>query len=378
MPAIPQTLQPGQGCTAPSDRDTTLVPWPQTLLHPEVAWPLSAGTGVTIGVVDTGVDTHRVPVLAGQVSAGPDVVGGGVADSDCVGHGTFVAGLLVAKQQNGVGFAGIAPMAHVLAVRATDGRGNTSADDIAKGIRATVDGGARVVLVSRGVASPSDALKQAVGYATDHGALVVAPATVDGQQRDGTVYPAAYPQVLSVADLGPDGAAQSKVKGARVDLAAPGDAVMSVGPGGAGYFTGSGASFAAAFVAGTAALVDAYRTGLTPAQLSHRLQATAYHPGTSMPDSGVGAGTVDPSAAVVTLLPEEYGKLPAPSAAANLAVPPPASQSPQGGALLVAAGAGVLILLVAFFGAAIPLGRRRGWRPGRLAAGRGVSSSPRS
>jgi membrane-anchored mycosin MYCP len=375
MPAIPHTLS-GQGCTAPSDKDTMLMPWPRSFLHPEQAWPLSAGAGVTIGVVDTGVDTHGVPVLAGQVTGGPDVVGHGVADNDCVGHGTFVAGLLVAKQQNGVGFAGIAPKAHVLGVRATDRQGNTTADHIANGIRAAVDGGARVVLVSLGVASPSDALKQSVGYATDRGALVVAQATLDGQQRDGAVYPAAYPEVLSVAALGPDGTAQSMVQGARVDIAAPGDAVMSVGPGGSGYFTGSGASFAAAFVAGTAALVDAYRPALTPAQLSHRLQATAYHPGTSMPDRGVGAGTVDPSAAVATVLPEEHGKLPAPSAAAVLALPPPVSDSPQRGALAVAAGFGALILLVAFAGVAIRLGRRRGWRPGRLATAKRAVSSP--
>lgn len=103
--------------------------------------------------------------------------------------------------------------------------------------------------------------------------------------------------------------------GGRVDLVAPGDALMSVGPGGKGYFTGSGPSFATAVVAGTAALVLGYRPELTAAQLLDRLKATAYHPGTVLPDARLGYGTVDPLAAVSAVLP---------GARDGAAAPPPA------------------------------------------------------
>src|SRR5687767_5955619 len=93
------------------------VPWPQRRLAPERAWPLTRGAGVTVAVLDSGVDATR-PALAGRVARGFDAeVGTGVADNDCLGTGTQVAGVIAARPSDTTGFAGVAPDVTVVPVR---------------------------------------------------------------------------------------------------------------------------------------------------------------------------------------------------------------------------------------------------------------------
>lgn len=371
LPPIPAALAKGASCVSPSKAVSTLTPWQQTTLASDQAWPLSTGAGVTVAVVDTGVDATGTPALRGRVTAGPDVVSGGTAGTDCVGHGTFVAGLIAGARLPGTGFAGVAPDARVLAVRVTDRGGATTAGHVAAGITAAVDAGARVVDVPIALPHTSPALSAAVDKAVRHGALVVAPAYAEpsgdayssaSPAPTSAAYPAALPGVLAVAALTPSGVAdQSRPPATTPGVAAPGVSVMSVGPGGSGYFTGSGADFASALVAGTAALVDSYRPGLSPEALAARLERTAYHPAVSGPDPLVGWGTVQPAQAVSNALPSA-----APAAADRnpLRVPPRAPSTAMHQAWAVAAAAGLLIALTALAAVAGPRGRRRNWRPG--------------
>jgi hypothetical protein len=344
------------------------MPWAQALLDPRRAWALSDGTGVKVAVVDTGVDASSGSPLAGQVITGPAVAGGSAGSAkkaDCVGHGTFVAGLIAARPRGGVGFAGIAPGAKVLAIRATAEDGSTSAADLASGIGAAVRAGAKVVVVSAAVPAPSAKLASAVKNAAAHDVLVVAPATFEAPGGTGPGYPGTYPEVLAVGAIGPAGSPAGPMAqtAARVDLAAPGESVMSVGPGGDGHFTGSSAAFAAAFVGGAAALVRAYDPALTAAQVTGRLEATAYRPSGQVPTPVVGYGTVDPYAAVSQRAPAIS---PAPAGAGR---PDPVrlraaahTTSPAWAALGVTAGAVALIALLAAAAVIIPRGRARGWR----------------
>ncbi|MFF2040321.1 S8 family serine peptidase [Kitasatospora sp. NPDC058170] len=377
LPVIGQgiTKSKQEGCTKPSDKGTERTPWAQTFLRPEAAWQLSRGAGVTVAVVGSGVDAAS-GVLEGRLALGPREFGPGGAGRDCVGHGTFVAGLIAARRQDGVGFAGIAPEARILAVAVTDEAGITTPDLLAKGIRHAVDGGARVIAVAVPVPVGGEDLAGAVQYARERGALVVAPAGTDpggSAGSGGQAFPAAYPDVLAVADLAPDGSVGGGSDGAgpagRVDLVAPGDAVMSVGPGGKGYFTGSGPSFATAMVAGSAALVLGYRPELTPAQLLDRLKATAYHPGTALPDPRIGYGMVDPLGAVGAALPGGPATAgtapPARAGTAVAAVQPPAPEPAGGQAAAVAGGALGAVVLIGGLGFVLSNGRRRGWQPGR-------------
>ena len=370
LPGIAQTVSDSQqGCVKASSAQVGRTPWPQTLLAPQSAWNLSEGGGVTVAVLGSGVNDSS-GVLAGRLSLGPRENGSGDSGRDCVGYGTFVAGLIAAQPQAGPGLAGIAPQARILAVGVTDDTGATSAGALAKGIRAAVDGGARVVDVTVTVPGPSTALASAVAYAVRKGVLVVAPFGADGQTQAGTVYPAGYPQVLSVADLASGGSPpQNGALGGRVDLVAPGDAVMSVGPGGSGDFTATGPGLATAFVAGTAALVLGRYPSLTLAQLVRRLEATAYHPGTALPDPHLGYGTVDPVAAVTEVVPGLGGApvpKPVPARAAGPVLLPAPTADPAADQAAEVAGAALLaVLLVALAATVLPRGRRRGWRPGR-------------
>jgi subtilisin family serine protease len=103
LPTIPSTTQASGGCTAPSRAVVKQTPWAQALLDPRPAWALSDGTGVTVAVVDTGVDASHGSPLAGQVVNCPTVAGGSWGRADCVGHGPFVAGLIAARPRNGIG-----------------------------------------------------------------------------------------------------------------------------------------------------------------------------------------------------------------------------------------------------------------------------------
>ncbi|MER8188082.1 S8 family serine peptidase [Kitasatospora sp. NPDC094015] len=394
LPTVAQLRQDVRdaGCLQPSTRTTGRTPWAQALLPPDGAWVLTRGGGVTVAVVGSGVDGSS-PALAGRLTVGPRESGGGDAGRDCVGHGTLIAGLIAGRRPAGgsgtgqdaagqdaaapgasgqgpagQGPAGLAPEAGILAVAVTDDTGATSADLLAKGIRDAVDGGARVVAVAVTVPGPSDQLTAAVRHAQERGVLLVAPCAADADgARSGPVFPASYPGVLAVADIGPNGAPPNgAARTGRIDLAAPGDAVAGAGPGG-GHFSASGPSYAAAYVAGAAALVLARRPGLTLPQLVHRLEATAYRPGSVLPDPLLGHGTVDPVAAVTAELPEEQGAAPAAAPAEparSLLVRPPVDPGAVRLALLVAGGAGAVVLLLAFAATLRGLGRRGPWRPG--------------
>jgi hypothetical protein len=379
LPGVTQLLTAqanGQppACLTPSAKNTQATPWPQAFLRPDQAWQLTQGAGVTVAVLGSGV-SDGAGLLTGRLDAAPRLPGGGDPAHDCVGHGSFLAGLIAADHRADTGFAGLAPRARILAVGVTDDTGTSTADLLAKGIRAASDKGARVIDVGVTVAAGSDALAAAVHDAVGKGALVVAPAAADAASQTplgspppaAPVYPAAYPEVLAVRDLAPGGtlAPNGTAVGGRVDLTAPGDAVMSVGPARGGYYTGAGPSFATAFVAGSAVLALGYRPDLTGAQLAHRLEATAYHQGGSLPDPQTGYGSVDPVAAVTAVLAQEH---PVPSAtgapAAGLAMPParPASAAPREAVTVALTALGV-IALVALGGAVWPRGRARGWRP---------------
>ncbi|MEV0406056.1 S8 family serine peptidase [Actinoallomurus sp. NPDC050550] len=356
------------GCAPAAKGLITGVPWAQQSLAPQRAWNLTRGGGVVVGVVDTGVSAAS-PALSDAVLPGRDLLkGGGRADDDCSGHGTFVAGLLAARPTAGSAFAGIAPGVQVLPVRVTTDASNVDAGVLAAGIRAAVDGGAQVVAVALGATDCPPALRGAVAYAVNHNVLVVASTEGANLSSGGPVYPAALPGVLAVASFGPDGKA-TDVSGtaARPTLAAPGANLVSIAPHGGGNVIASGSGVSVAFVAGAAALVRDYRPGLTATQLLHRLETTADHPSDRLPDRSLGYGIVDPVAAVVTMLPEESGEKAPPRAAVrpiHLVPPPSADERPVRTALAASAAVAVGAALGGLTIALIRRGRRRGWRPG--------------
>jgi type VII secretion-associated serine protease mycosin len=349
-------------------------PWAQHLLSPGRAWPFSRGAGVTVAVVDAGVDRGH-PQLGGALATGT----GGKA---CVGRGTALASLIAGRGVPGIGFRGFAPDATVMPVRIADEQLNDNQWErpsvppqaLAQGIRWAVRQGASVVTVAIALYAKSAALRSAVAYAQEHDVLVVA-AVGDNHQDpslsdkpDPVPYPASYPGVVGVGAITATGDRwrQSQV-GGYVDIVAPGEAVLAAALGG-GYQAYTGTGFAAAFVAGTAALVRSADPDLSADQVRRRLLATASPSPGGGHSRAYGAGLVDPYRAVVELV----GADP-PVAAAPLrspAVDPAVAARTRGRALVagraawIAAGAAALGIAVAVLVVCWPRGRRRRWLPG--------------
>lgn len=367
LTGTPASAAGQQKCAAPAKTVIRDVPWAQRALGPDRAWVLTRGGGLVVGVVDTGVSA-ATPALAGAVLPGRDVSTNRAADTDCRGHGTFVAGLLAARPMDGRGLVGIAPGALVLPIRVAADEQQVDPGKLATGIRAAVDGGARVVAVALGSATAPPALRAAVTYANTHDVVVVASTDAPGlSSSDGAVFPADLPGVLAVASIQSDGKPTALGgSGGRPALAAPGSGLLSVAPQGNGNVTASGSGVAVAFVAGAAALVRDYRPTLKAEEVRHRLEATADHPTGNLPDPQIGYGMVDPVAAVTTALPEESGEAaPKPQARpVQIVLPAPKDRSAEHIALITSAAVTGCAALGGLVVATIRRGRQRGWRPG--------------
>lgn len=350
-------------------------PFAQRELLPSSVWRLTQGAGQTVAVLDSGVSA-KAPALAGAVLPGLNIGTGQPADTDCGGHGTFVAGLIAARSRRGSGFAGLAPQARILPVNVLNPNQLTSQNpvtsaDVAAGINYAVSHGATVIDVSASVTPrPSPALQAAVTRALAHNIVVIA-AVASGSgltsQASRVSYPAAYPGVLAVAAVTASGApVAAGGPGVRVGLAAPGEGITSIGPVGPGQVTASGAALATGYVAGTAALVRSYYPRLSAAQVVRRLELTADPPGTAVPSPEVGYGVVSPYNAVTTVLPQESGGR-APTAPPARPIRLPAQSRPDTWPLTAAViicAALILAVIIAAVGVRIVRsGRRRNWRP---------------
>lgn len=358
LPQVPGALAAGAACTRVGAKaDVPSVPWSQASLGLAAASRYSSGQGVVVAVLDTGVDA-AAPALKGRVLRGVDTTSGhagGRADSDCVGHGTFTAGLVAAAPLPGTGFAGVAPQARVLPVRVAGRAGTATPAALAAGVTAAVAGGARVVDVGVSATHGSPALTAAVAAAQRAGVLVVAgdavdplpgAASTDPDTTPPTPYPAALPGVLAVGATPPPGSELAVPQaGARPALTAPGAALVGLGPGtGAGHLYGTGTAFAAALTAGTAALLLADHPAWTAAQATRQLESTAYHSPGPLPAPATGWGALDPAAALTTVVPTAPPAAPAP---AVLTVPRrPADAAPRE-AVEVASAAAVLTAALA-------------------------------
>ncbi|WP_055492774.1 type VII secretion-associated serine protease mycosin [Streptomyces sp. TP-A0356] len=288
--------------------------WALDALHSQEAWQTTKGKGITVAVLDTGVDaTH--PDLTGNVLAGKDMVGFGAqrGDRPWARHGTAMAGI-IAGHGHGIGNAdgviGIAPEARILPVRviledgdpartkARNSRGNA----LAEGIRWATDQGADVINLSLGddsnSAHPEAAEDEAVQYALKKGAVVVASAGNGGEKGDHISYPAAYPGVIAATAVDRYGTRASfSTRRWYATVSAPGVDVVIADPD-RKYYEGWGTSAASAFVSGAVALIKAAHPGLTPAQIKQLLEKTARDAPTGGRDDSRGYGLVDPAAAI--------------------------------------------------------------------------------
>ncbi|HWG14160.1 MAG TPA: S8 family serine peptidase [Streptosporangiaceae bacterium] len=330
------------------------------------AWPVTRGRGVTVAVLDTGVDAS-VPDLAGSVTTGPDETPG----VDPRGyhpphlHGTYIASLIAghgsgAGRRSGV--IGIAPAARILSVRVildetepgfsefADESGND--DAIGTGIRYGVQHGAGVINMSLGSTAPTQNLRAALAYAATRGVVVVAAAGNDGAAQTGYTpfsYPAAFPGVIAVAAVSAHGErAAFSDDNSSVVLSAPGVNVVGAGPGGS-YLEADGTSPASAFVAGVAALIRARYPKLTPFQIEQAMVSSATRRPHGGYSTGTGFGEVDAPAALTAAGHLAAARAePGLAASAQFAHPGPIQVVHRDGARITVYSVAAVVLALAF------------------------------
>ncbi|MET8076002.1 type VII secretion-associated serine protease mycosin [Streptomyces sp. NPDC005303] len=288
--------------------------WALDAMHTQQAWQTTKGAGVTVAVLDTGVENDH-PDLVGNVLTGKDMIGFGATRGDraWARHGTAMAGIIAGHGHgvgNGDGVMGIAPEAKILPVRVILEDGdparakarNTRGNALAEGIRWAADHGADVINLSLGddsaSAHPEAGEDDAVQYALEKGAVVVASAGNGGEKGDHISYPAAYPGVIAATAVDKFGTRASfSTRRWYATVAAPGDDVVIADPDHK-YYEGWGTSAASAFVSGAVALVRAAHPDLTPAQIKRLLEDTARNAPVGGRDDSRGFGFVDPAAAL--------------------------------------------------------------------------------
>ncbi len=264
-------------------------------------WAVTTGRGVTVAVVDSGSGPH--PDLAENLLPGRSFMNSTETqdgnDIDASGHGSHVAGIIAAAANNGIGGSGVAPNAKILPIKVLDQAGQGDARDVAAGVRFAADSGAQVINLSLGGATESSSLTQAIQYANDKGALVVAAAG-NGGATDKPKWPASLDLTIAVTAVDSSKNVTSfDQRGDYIDIAAPGASIVSTAKG--DYVALSGTSMAAGFVAGAAALLFAAEPRISNAQVRDILLRTATDIGDAGRDQTYGVGFLNLVAALAEL-----------------------------------------------------------------------------
>lgn len=314
--------------------------WYLNALRVPTAQQISQGEGVTVAVIDTGVQADQAD-LTGSVLDGFDTgPGGGNGQQDEDGHGTAIAAIIAGHGHgagNSDGILGIAPRAKILPIKVVRGKATNqlTSETVVAAIDAAIARGAKVINASI-TAQVTGAVEQAVLRALDHDVVFVASAgntgtTTDilGTRNNKVEAPAVFRGVLAICGTDRSG------NHAAVSLTAPADrtvkfavcapAVDGVRANPDGSYTGgaNGTSMSSAIVAGVAALIRAKNPTMPAYEVAHRITATA------TPKGDVrlyGQGLVDPVAALTNNVPAT----PSPTQWVSRS-PAPSATSPSGG-----------------------------------------------
>ncbi|MGW1612388.1 type VII secretion-associated serine protease mycosin [Streptomyces sp. NPDC002285] len=368
--------------------------WALNAFAAEDVWAESEGAGVTVAVVDSGVDGGH-PDLTGQVLEGKDFTDGGNAQEDVLGHGTKMASLIAGHGHgsgNSSGVIGLAPKAKILPLRTLQTNSDRNLDETwGAAVRYAVDHGAKVINLS--IANDGgktlSAGRDAIAYAQTHDVVVVAGSGNDGSST--VSEPGALPGVISV------GAVDEKANlwedsntGKGLTLTAPGTEIVGANPTMSnGYGVGSGTSDATAYVSAAAALVRSKYPDLSAGQVINRLIKTAtfaHHKGLKAPDEEYGYGIVRPYSALTMDIPAGPKKNPLGQLTSSTSTSSEAAKgtgkstqakkkkSSSGSLLLLAGGVAVVVVIGAI--AFVVLRNRRNGGNGGPGSGGGGSQYP--
>jgi subtilisin len=290
------------------------------------------GSGVTVAILDTGIDKDH-PDLSKNIKGGYNAIAGQDSRNyqDDNGHGTHMAGV-IAGRMNRLGVVGAAYQANIVAVKVLDQYGHGYLSDLINGLGWISTNKIRVANMSLGFSETNPLLEQAIRSLHEAGIIMVASAgnggntcAQDGGGDDGggddgggddgggddgcqpskseVHYPAHYPWLISVAATNGDDKVTGYSQSGKVDVAAPGGTqsgprIFSTNKGG-GYGWGSGTSQAAAHVTGAVALVLQKNSKMSLKEMVMLLEQTARDLGE--PVERQGAGLIDVEAMINAL-----------------------------------------------------------------------------
>ncbi|GIH09201.1 type VII secretion-associated serine protease [Rhizocola hellebori] len=329
--------------------------WHLSFLEIAKAQAISQGEGITVAVIDSGIDNNH-PDMTGNVLTGLDVVVGGSGNGwgDKLGHGTGMAGLIAAHGHgagNKDGALGLAPKAKILPIRIETGSGYGDGKALAKGVDEAVSRGAKIITVPvNSDANSFDAVQRAVK------AGVIVVASTGNRPRENFIGdPAAHPGVVAVGAVDKEGnIAEVSVRGPAVSLVAPGVDIVSASNDD-GYRKGTGTSPSTAIVSGAAALVWAKYPKLTSTQVVEHLTKTATDKGAPGRDNDYGFGVLN----VLKALTTEPSTAPTASPTQSFQNAPiiePSDPEPKSNLVLWGTIAGVALIVV---GLVVLVSRRR-------------------
>lgn len=289
-------LSPLTSSATASAQPASELQWYLDAMQAEKMWRSSQGEGITVAVLDTGVD-RTVPELRGQVMDGKSFLGPGSPYSDPDSHGTTMAALISGTGKSG-GIQGLAPDSRILPLKTTDRLGLPG--DIAAAIDYSVKNGAKIINISLSAPRVADdeRVQRAVDRANRKGALIFA--STGNKGTDEANYPAALPGVIAVAAT--DKQAQrmkSSQYGPHVALSAPGADLAVRCEKNAAICKNSGTSAATAIASASAALIWSKHPNWTGNQVLRVLIDTAGKPTEGkIPSKYVGYGAVRPRVAL--------------------------------------------------------------------------------
>jgi hypothetical protein len=284
--------------------------WHLAKIGAPAAWDLSKGAGVTIAILDSGVDAAH-PDLAAKLVPGWDFYENDATPNDANGHGTRVAGAAAAATNNAVGVAAVGWSAKLMPLRVAGPTGAASAWAVTQALAWGVDHGARVLNLSFGNVGDSLAVVDAAAHAVAQGAVVVVAA---GNCACDETTPA-RPELLTVGATNElDVLGDFSSRGSHLDVVAPGLRIWTTDRNGA-YGKYKGTSYSTPVASGVVALMLAANPELDAADVAALLEETAVDLGSSGWDPSFGHGRVDAFAAV--------------QAAIEAAGPPPDTTAPS-------------------------------------------------
>jgi subtilisin family serine protease len=258
------------------------------------AWSITQGSkNVVVAVIDTGIDAHHPDLKANLWKAplksstyGWDFVTRSANPTDVHGHGTHIAGIIGAIANPKTGTAGVAQNVQIMPIRyySEAAPGSVNLANTIKALHFAIDNGARIINYSGGGPEYSEEEFQAMKKAQEKGVLIVAAAGNEHNNTDleeNRYYPAAYEHkglknIISVASIDSEGKLlpSSNYGVKSVDIAAPGEGILSTIPGGK-YGKLTGTSQATAFVTGVAALILSKQPNLSPSQIKEVIMNSA-------------------------------------------------------------------------------------------------------